>query len=149
MNNGKLFADPYREPIYGQDASIVPVIRRIHKEDTKLPVFGLQKDDRGFLAVVTEGESLGHINAWVAGKKAGYNTVYPEFVYRQAESLMLLERSFWAQDVEISAKKITAAPTVSVRYYLLPEGQSSYVDMALKYQNFLVEEKSLKPSQPH
>ena len=43
MNNGKIFADAYREPVYGSDSSIAPVIQRVQKEDIRLPVFGLQK----------------------------------------------------------------------------------------------------------
>lgn len=147
MNNGKIFADAYREPVYGSDSSIAPVIQRVQKEDIRLPVFGLQKNGRGFLAVMTEGESIGYVNAWVAGKKAGYNTVYPEFLYRQVESLLLLERSFWAQEVEVSARNISAVEAVAVRYYFLPEEQSTYVGMGHKYQSYLVEEKKLLPSE--
>ena len=90
MNNGKIFADACKNRFYGSDSSIAPVIRQ-YRRRYSITCIWTSKSSRGFLAVMTEGESMSMLMLG-SRKKAGYTPFIPNFC--PVESLLLLERSF-------------------------------------------------------
>jgi len=143
FNNGKGRYQQYREPIYGFDRALSRTYLKDFKEKIGLPVFGIKKDSQALLGIVTRGEALGTINAEVSFWRTSYNNVYCSFLYRQSDSIVLMERDFNAEDVKITVKNPSPLPVIEVRYYPLKKEESNYSGMASRYQRYLVEEKGL------
>lgn len=134
-NNGKQSYDDYRQNIYGNDLARNELTRGSVQQDIRMPVYGAQNGSCGYLAVVTEGDALGAINARVSGAKSSYNTVYCEFSLR-TNGIKNLGNDHL---VTVYDKNITNVKKLTIRYYLLSGKDCDYNAMASKYREYLVD----------
>lgn len=137
LNNGKTNIPAYEKKVYGKDASLSGNEYETDTEDDgvgiNLPVFGIKEDDRSFLAIIEEGDSVAEINADVSMKSSIYNYVYASFKLKEShvvtQSALNLSGSLVYQQSEFSSDlKISYFPVAKT---------SDYSDMALVYQRYL------------
>lgn len=149
-NHPKYFSG-YSEPVFGSDLTfkaesfnnITPIWRQAKppKESVALPVFGIHRNDTGFLGIITEGEEDARINGIPAGiRNISLYRASAEFVYRK-QDLIFIGNS--GQIPLFQGEKI--AGDRQIRYVLLEDKDADYVGMAKAYREYLVKEKGVKP----
>jgi len=151
LNNNKTNLVPYKKQIYGIDFSIQPIreLQPFLNEKIYLPVYGLKKDDKGFLAIVEEGESIGNINAEVAGMRDSYNKVYTsyEIIPRAMVDLAATENLRDTTTLHRLAINMYQSRNyqgdIKVRFKLLKGEETDYSGMARIYQEYLVNKYNL------
>lgn len=144
FNNGKQAYDDYKQTIYGSDLAREELVRGSVQQDVRMPVFGAQNGENGFLAVVTQGDALGTIYGRVSGTKTSYNNVYCEFSLRTSGVKNLGNGNL----VTIYEENIVGTEGLTIRYYLLSEGDCDYNAMARAYREYLVEEQGMSSREP-
>lgn len=169
FNNGKTFAEPYRQRVYGVDyantrqtsqvsgtAGTIPGYSGYRVESIRMPVFGMRRNDKGFLAVVEDGDAHAIINADIAGRILPYNRVYAEFEVRPYSEVSIdnpsvAHRIVWKLDPKSSVNVYQTVPyqgRASVRYILLEAEESDYVAMARRYREYLMERLGMRTLAP-
>lgn len=144
FNNGKSIYPEYDEQVFGRDKALNTVYKNEVKEDIKLPVFGLKKNNKAFLGVISKGEYQGGITAGVSRKKTQYNNIYSSVNFIETETNVVMEDSANAKEVRMSSQEFNNLPSYQVRYYFLYDNEANYVGMAEKYRQYLIDEKGLK-----
>lgn len=142
FNNGKRSSTEYTQKIYGKDLAISQDMAPAKTEQAYLPIMGIVKPDNALLAVVTEGAAYATARASVAGQKAtSYNNAWFDFALRSTDSYFMGQ-----SNTALEAYEIAHIPEsrLSVRYYPIAKQGASYVDVALRYQQYLVDEKGLE-----
>lgn len=156
LNNGKLDAPPYRQPIYGEDCALMlkEVKNRI-MEQSYLPVFGMKTGAQAFLAIIEEGEALANINADVAERVISYNTVYPEFIVIPRGETALQGNVPWHHAIGHRTKLIVntyqsriAQCNIRIRYAFLHGEEANYVGMGRYYHSYLQEKQGMTRLDP-
>ncbi|QYR21414.1 hypothetical protein KZ483_27725 [Paenibacillus sp. sptzw28] len=110
-------------------------------EKIALPVYGLYKEDKGFLGIVTDGDSNARINATPAGiRNINLYRAAVEFLYRN-EDIIFVGKS---GDIPMIEKSLIEGDR-AVRYVLLEDDQANYVGMAKAYRLYLTEDQGVKP----
>ncbi len=141
--------------IYGQDYAYHSV-SGAHKEVIRYPVFGIIEEqtinkitkNRGFVAIVEEGDAMMELLASHETMKSGYNTVKmrvyprPQDTYNVADAISVGSNDTWTV---VSSRKYTG--NYKIRYIMLtPEEtaptniktfDTSYVGMAMAYRDYL------------
>lgn len=143
FNNGKARLSDYSQEIYGRDSAIAIKAQGPVTKTARLPVFGVQKNEKAFLAVISEGESRAKVNASVSGVQSQYNTVYTEFVYRYFDSVAVKEKNWDSKSFKVFEKIPAAKESFTVRYYPLDADKSDYAGMAQRYRKVLMDEQKL------
>ncbi len=141
FNNGKKNTTEYNQKIYGKDQAISQDMAPAKTEQAYLPIMGMVKKDNALLAVVTEGTSYAKARASVAGQRAtSYNIAWFDFAFRSTDSYYMGQ-----SNTPLDAYEISHIPEarVTVEYYPIAENDASYVDVALRYQKYLVDEMGL------
>lgn len=139
FNNGKTKSSIYSQKIYGKDLSVSQDLAPKKTEQAYLPVLGIVREDSALLEVVTEGAAYATAKASVAGQKAtGYNSAYFQFSLRTSDQ-------YYMGAVNASALKSyeqdhIPEANLSVRYYPIAKKGASYVDVAKRYQQYLLDE---------
>lgn len=126
----------YKESIYGQDLAYLD--NASSRNRITMPVYGMNLGERGFLAVVENGEEYADVIASPAGVYSSYNWIGNEMRYRSPFRQVINRNkgtSFTTYDKE---QRFGADRTV--RYYLLTGEQSTYAGMASRYRRYLMEE---------
>lgn len=139
LNNGKTAAEPYAARLYGADAMQTTVFKPTNTMNLSLPVFGMNRGGRGFLAVIEKGDAVATIHASVSSAVFPFNTVYPEFGLLATDNLTMqvVTRDIETRYVNLFSKEDMQLPFTRVRYILLPEN-AGYVEMANTYGDYLV-----------
>ena len=143
FNNGKHNMSEYSQKIYGKDLSVSQDMAPKKTEQAYLPILGIVRENNALLEVVTEGAAYATAKASVSLQKAtGYNSAYFEFNLRTNDQ-------YFMGAVNASALKSyeqTKIPekSISVRYYPIAKNNASYVDIAKRYQQYLLDEKLMK-----
>ena len=119
FNNGKSKANEYTQRIYGRDLAKSQDMAPAKTEQAYLPVMGIVRNDNALLEVVTEGSAYATARAayFMGGQNASALNAYQE--------------------------DIIPEDRLTVRYYPIVKDDVSYVDVAKRYQQYLVEEKGL------
>lgn len=144
FNNDEIDSPSYDRRIYGFDFSIRPretkpaISKQIH-----FPVFGLKKDDRGFVAIIEEGEALGRIRADVSGSTNSYNYVYPNFNIMPMAPVVLEREDASNTRMNVYQSQIYR-DDIKIKYSFLNEDNADYTGMAHRYQDYLVKEYGLE-----
>lgn len=140
FNNGKSSYRSYNERVYGGEAALDLPTKAEMKQTVRLPVFGLQRGEQGFLAVIAQGEYQAGIIGDTSGKNNSYNNVYSYLNLTEIESNLLLEGTLNEKQVTRSSASMTGDIPFEVRYYFLNgEQEASYVGMAKRYKSYLQE----------
>lgn len=142
FNNGKSNTNVYKQRIYGRDLAKSQDLAPAKTEQAYLPIMGIVRKNNALLEVVTEGAAYATANASVAGQKAtSYNSAWFNFQLRETDSYYM-----GGQNAKpITAYQETRIPEsrLTVRYYPIIKDDVTYVDVAKRYQQYLVEEKGL------
>lgn len=147
FNNGKKQVPEYSKLVYGADDSLPNYYETTRSEEIRLPVFGMKKEDGGFLAVIEEGDGFAYINASVSGVKTALNTVCASGVYRATERLTILNGSLGTAGNSLyTSLNPTSKNAFQVRYIFLEPENSGYSGMAGAYRKYLTEKDALNKS---
>jgi|GEM_PF-1142697 len=140
LNNGQTTRE-YNRRLFGADDAKVPMSKPTSGEKTAMPVFGMKKDDLAFLAIITEGASMGSIHARVSGSRDSYNRVYPSFNYKESDRIRIpgvtsgeqsqLFRTVWT--------RFYSESDYTVSYRFTGSDQADYLGMAELYREYLLE----------
>lgn len=142
FNNGKGGASEYIQRIYGRDYSLTQDMAPKKTEQAYLPILGVVKPDNALLEVVTEGAAYATARASVAGQKAtGYNSAYFEFAVRASDQYFM--GAVNASALKSYEQTLIPEPRVTVRYYPIAKENPTYVDIAKRYQQYLLDEGML------
>ncbi len=136
----------YSQPVYGPDHTFASELGEVladgwrqaapPKELIALPVFGLYRNDTGYLGIITKGEETAKINATPAGiRNIPLYSTGAEFVYRKQDVMFIGSSGriplFQLNKIEGERK---------INYILLEDEQANYVGMAHAYRDYLTNE---------
>ncbi|MDE7362069.1 MAG: hypothetical protein K2N38_09070 [Oscillospiraceae bacterium] len=139
FNNGKGSAVKYSQKMYGRDYAISQERAPKKTEQAYLPVLGVVKKNSAMLEVITEGAAYATAKAAIAGQDAtGYNTAYFEFAVRSNDQYNM----GGVNASTLKAYEQTRIPEsrLTVRYYPIAKSGATYVDIAQRYQKYLLDE---------
>ena len=108
-----------------------------------MPVFGMKSGDRGWFAVIEEGDAIASVSADIGGKQNSYNHVFSSFAVR-GEDMLELYTGSTVQEIQLLNDKLYSG-NLAVRYSFLSGDEASYSGMARLYQQTLVEDNQLTP----
>lgn len=138
LNNGKTTVDAYSQSIYGRDVNIALDQATAVRESILMPIFGMKNGTHGFLAVITEGEALGKINAAVSGVKNSYNYIYTSYTIRTTDQYVIGKNSGGVQkSATIYQKTKPEDGNIQVHYLLLDGDDSSVGGMAAACREYM------------
>lgn len=152
FNNGVTAMNEYKSNVYGRDPSVTgqvglstsPALARTYDQMVRLPVYGVNKGDHGFLAVIAENDSKAVLHARVSNLTS-YNYVYSEFQLLNSGSIIMNKKEFDQSITGMSERQGLTGGEYTVRYYFLNgEDESGYVGMAEAYRQYLIAEKGLE-----
>lgn len=145
LNNGKSNYTPYKKPLYGRNYSMqqVPEYATYLEEQIYMPVFGLNQSDRGFFAIIEEGDGIADLNAFIAGMRDSYNRVYAGFnltphVKERITSVVELRELA----INMYQDRMYSGD-IQIRYKLLQGENTDYSAMANIYRDYLVDKYNL------
>ena len=138
FNNGKTRYEPYMKKLYGRDRSILLAeLNDVDSTQAYLPIFGAKETNDAFLAVIESGGALATIHADTSGRYNQYNSVYSSFCLmpnsqQSATDLGMGEgmRNYQEQIMQSD---------IQIRYLLFPDKNVDYTSMALRYQQYLLD----------
>lgn len=139
FNNGKGSAVKYSQKMYGRDYAISQERAPKKTEQAYLPILGVVKKDSALLEVITEGSAYATAKAAIAGQDAtGYNTAYFEFSVRANDQYNM--GGVNASTLKAYEQNKVPEPRLTVRYYPIAKSGATYVDIAKRYQQYLLDE---------
>lgn len=142
FNNGKSKSNEYTQRIYGRDLAKSQDMAPKKTEQAYLPIMGIVRKDNALLEVVTEGSAYATARAAVAGQKStSYNSAWFNFTLRSTDTYFMGGQN--ASALNAYQEKIIPESRLTVRYYPIIKDDVSFVDVAKRYQQYLVEEKGL------
>lgn len=141
FNNGKGKTTSYSQKIYGRDVAISQDLAPAKTEQAYLPVMGIVKEDNALLAVVSEGAAYATARASVNGQDAtSYNSAWFSFNLRSSDSYYMGQSNAALDAYETD---IVPEDIITVEYYPIAKDDVDYVDVALRYQQYLVDNGDL------
>ncbi|MGD9910115.1 MAG: DUF5696 domain-containing protein [Candidatus Izemoplasmatales bacterium] len=135
FNNGKYYQQPYSKRLYGEDLALLAHKMPESSQKISIPLYGMVKDNGGFAAIITAGDTQAQINADVSGRVDSYNKIYPTFYFREHEAITLgsgyntYALDLWTED--------RVNTDFTVKYVFLDQADASYVGVAHVYQAYL------------
>jgi len=153
--NHRQFFYPYSEFVYGSDQAYQKhayqklkknkseILSYGPRENIALPIYGLYKTNKAFLAVINDGDEDAKINATPSGiRNIQLYRASTEFIYRNADNVFLGNSG----EIPMTLSKMIPGDR-SVRFMFLQDEQANYTGMAKAYRNYLVEEVGVEPVQ--
>ena len=138
FNNGKTNASEYTQQIYGRDLAISQDMAPKKTEQAYLPIMGLVKEDYALLEIVTEGAAYATARASVAGQRAtGYNSAWFNFSLRSTDTYYMGGSN--ASALKAYQTNKIPEPRLTVSYYPIAKSGTTYVDIANRYQQYLID----------
>lgn len=144
LNNGRTYATAFSDKIYGTDTSLLPESYSVKAEEVRLPVFGMRKNNNGFLGIITKGESLGVINASVSGYYTDNNHINAAFDIASSESYSIKDSIGKVRQFTVYDKLPLTDSDLEITYDFLNTTNATYAGMALKYREYLMSQKGVK-----
>lgn len=138
FNNGQGHRSEYSRPVYGRDQSVTMGVNYTIMQQQTLPVFGIVKNDAGFVAVI-EGSDADVNASSSSPKRSAYNNVYANFEMRKKDSYTMKEGNWDAKMLTLIAQMPFDSANFSVEYFFLDEDDVSYSGMAREYRQYLVD----------
>lgn len=133
----------YSQRIYDVDESVDDQQKLQLSQTARLPVFGMNRGEDGFLAMIEGAAESASVNAQVFGGTNLFSTIYTEFQMRTHDVTDIAAANSDTPYFNLYASIMTEeAPCV--RYALLREGECDYSAMAKRYRSYLEETGVLK-----
>lgn len=110
-------------------------------EALRLPVYGMVKNSDAYLAIVESGAAVTEIQASMSRLWNSYNVVKTCVNIRDVQG----RKTATGKKGEGSYYSEIRPENYIVRYYMLDSEDSSYIGMAEKYREYLIEEKGMTP----
>lgn len=142
FNNDKQEYVSYSQPVYGRDNALSTLAKTEVKESATLPVFGIKKNDYAMFGIITKGEFQANIEAEVSRKSSSNNIAYTKVRLKESDTNKLFANTGNEKTTILWSEQSSNFPEYEVCYYFLPK-DSTYTDMALRYQEYLVKEKGM------
>ena len=143
LNNGKINALPYIQPLYGLNYTTMPQKEKLNNlQQNYLPVFALKEGSQAWLAIIEEGDALASIKADIAGRNNSYNSVWTKFttIPKGTVTLQMETENENEQGrerlINIYQSRIYQG-NIRLRYRFLSGTAANYTGMALSYQEYL------------
>lgn len=153
--NHPQFFYPYSEFIYGGDHAFQKqVYQKLRqnkqeklsyspREIVALPIYGIYKNDKAFLAVIQSGDEDAKINATPSGiRNINLYRSSAEFIYRNEDNIFLGDSG----EIPMTLSEMIPGDR-SMRFILLQGEQANYSGMANGYRNYLINTKGIQPVQ--
>lgn len=113
------------------------------RENVALPIYGLYKTNKAFLAVINNGDEDAKINATPSGiRNIQFYRTSSEFIYRNDDNVFLGSSG----EIPMTLSKMISGDR-SVRYIFLQGEEANYTGMANAYRNYLIADKGVVPVQ--
>lgn len=143
LNSSKPSAEPYNLPVYGDDGTfdVKDVIQQ--NQVTRLPVFGLKKDDHAFVGIIEGGDAVSSIRADVSGRNDSYNSVGSEFKVTSMDFYTLSSGTKTSSVPMFQKNKLNG--DLQLRYGFLSGESADYTGMAGHYRSYLTKKYNLQP----
>lgn len=130
----------YSERIYGDDQAFANKANLSSRLPIKMPVFGIKSGNQAILGVMHEGDAYTNIVSAPSESYSNYNWVTGEHLFRfkvyQATNNEETEGYFtYSKDMQ-RTNRVT-------RYYLIEDEEADYVDLAVRYREYLMEQEGL------
>lgn len=142
FNNGKTNTSEYSQKIFGRDVAISQDMAPAKTEQAYLPIMGMVKGDNALLAVATEGAAYATARATVSGQKStSYNSAWFTFSLRSIDTYYMGGSN--ASALNAYEQGIIPESRLTVRYYPIVKEDASFVDVAHRYQKYLIDHEGL------
>ena len=139
FNNNQGHRTEFVRPVYGRDQSLVLSVDYTVMQPVELPVFGIKKNDAGYVAVIDGSDA--DVNASPSStKRSAYNNAYASFEMRKKDSYTMGEGNWDAKMLSIIATMPFNSSNFSTEYFFLDKEDVSYSGMARRYRQYLVDE---------
>jgi len=146
MNRPKSGAVQYSQAVYGDDLAVKENRGYTVKEQIRMPVFGIKKNDEAMLAIIESGDAVARINATTNGILGSFNNVYSDFKVISQENVRV-ESGNKFREIPVYQDEGTVSDFV-IRYKFLSGEQANYSGMAEAYQQYLVNQGILTKQAP-
>src|SRR5690625_4636953 len=140
------YKQPYSEMVYGDnvgvdESHVLSLFNRMNPfqdpEKILAPVFGMVQTDSeiGYLGIIEEGQYSAKIEAYPNGAILPYNWITSKFIYRQVYNQPTSQDT----GTMVVRQRNMNNFDIKVRYEFVSEDQASYVGLAKRYQEYLLE----------
>lgn len=137
-------AENYDEPVYGFDYGTAMDSHPITvPEGIRMPVFGMKRDQYGFVAVITSGDALSRIKAFSSQDRYGFSSVCGSYTVREVDDTGISEGGS-LQRVVTMADKTMSSCDYCAEYTFLFGMDADYSGMARVYRAYLTDRYQLK-----
>ncbi|MCR5707659.1 MAG: hypothetical protein K6G82_05245 [Ruminococcus sp.] len=145
FNNDKTMdTNAYQQRVYGNDVTAVPTSRGAVTEQIYLPVYGIVKDDNALLAVASKGDSNAYLTAQVSKQSnSSYNLCNFTFILRGTDTFYMSGSN--SDKLTVFESGAIKSDDIELRYYPISKQGASYVDVADRYRQYLIEEEGIEP----
>ena len=142
-NNGKQSYSEYSQQVYGRDYTAVPLNAPRVTEQAYLPVVASVNGNKGFVAIVTDGDANVYAKAKVSKQDNQiYNNCYFEFETKSQDSFFMSGDN--SNKINVFEKGDIKTPRFGIKYFLMNQDSDiNYADVAEVYRNYLINEKGL------
>ena len=142
FDNGKTKYSAYEKKVYGENYTVMPKKQQaLEDAQIYLPVYALHHSNGSVLAIIESGDAEASIHADISGRATSYNQVYASFVLianrEETESVLNISGAYNYQEKPIACD-------LQLRYRFLAAGKDDYSEIALAYQDYLLENGLLK-----
>lgn len=145
-DNDQKYKQPYSKMVYGDnlgidDAHVLSLFNKMdpfnEPEKVLAPVFGMVQTDSelGYLGIIEEGQFSAKIEAYPNGAVLPYNWITSKFIYRQVYNQPTSKDS----GTMVVRQKNMNDFNIKVRYDFVTQQDASYVGLAGKYRNYLLD----------
>ena len=138
FNNERAFGVKYQQRVYGKELAVNQPVMENEAEQISLPLYGMRRNDQGFIAVSGAGAEMALINANVSSVDNPYNQAYYRYVFRENEVF-----DFAAINSTTSIVKWTdwySRSDFALSIMFVHEDDGSYTGMAHLYRDHLIDE---------
>ena len=135
----------YSQRIYGSDFGQEIKTQSSVTMDARLPIFGINKEGAGMLAVIDESPASASVNCNIVGESNRVNNAYFSYVHRTYDTVYINEATWQQQTSRVVDEDPISPDRFEVKYYFLEDDSSDYVGMANRYQQYLIEELGVVP----
>ena len=147
FNNKKSKSTPFIMKVYGDDKAYQPDKDVYFGENYSLPVFGIQSEKKGLLAIADIGAAEASVNAASAGQVSGLNNAYFSFDIRGYQTVSIGDKSTWNyQDILTFEEDKIQTGKIGIRYLMLGEDEQGTAGMANVFRSYLLKSSDFEPA---